>query len=141
MEEARFEVAPQLLEFALEMPVLPGREYIEVQYRREVGRMLRGGIDFSELRKQFEACEGESSMVRYTKICNRAKERLFLMWWLCDGEMLAGEKFKKEPPFLAKRQEEGMDMETLLQVFDLMIRYSARFIGKSEQMIHLKSKL
>jgi hypothetical protein len=46
-----------LLDFALKLPILPGKKYIEVEYRNEIAKRIRSKIDLPNLRKQLEGVE------------------------------------------------------------------------------------
>lgn len=52
LERKRFQVSPQLLEFVLKIPILPGKAYVEIPYRKIVMKPLRAHIDVNDLRKQ-----------------------------------------------------------------------------------------
>lgn len=56
LERKKFQVSPQLLEFAHKIPILPGKAYVEIPYRKTVMTALRAHIELNELRKQIEQC-------------------------------------------------------------------------------------
>jgi hypothetical protein len=51
LERKKFQVSPQLLEFALKIPILQGKAYVEIIYKKEVFKRLKEAIDITGLRK------------------------------------------------------------------------------------------
>ena len=95
LEEREFEVSPNLLSFALRLGVLPGREYVNKAYRKELATQLKGKIKLSDIKSELNSVIN-ITFDTFLKILDRHKNRVEYSWWITKKEILP-QPFSNDP--------------------------------------------
>jgi hypothetical protein len=106
-ENRRYEIPIGLMEFLNTLPVLFGKEYAELEYRKEIAKKIRPKIDLPALKKQLE--EHQDNEERIAEIMTKQREKIELAWWMVSGSIIREKSSKQEEGgFIQIISEDGL---------------------------------